>query len=94
MKLDPGKLTFGEIIEIEEKSGVEFSTVLNGGVPPTKALAALVWVLLRRDQPDLTWDDALKLELNSADDLFVDEVSSNGAAVDPTPPTVANVVSA
>jgi hypothetical protein len=86
MKLDPGKLTFAEIIEIEEKGGVEFSSVF-AGPPPVKALAAIVWVMKRREQPDLSWEDALNFELSTADALFEPEVSTNGdgPSVDPTP---------
>jgi hypothetical protein len=87
MKVNVDKLTFREILEIEEKAGVGFADVVKE--MPTKGLAALVWVIRRREQPDFSWDAALDLNFEAVDAVF-DKASQNGLgydeadAVDPT----------
>lgn len=63
MKLDINSLTNREIIEIEELAGMPFGAIgtglQSGDRPMGKALAALTFVALKRDNPAATWEQAL-----------------------------------
>lgn len=92
MKIDPDKLTFREVLDVEDKAGMGIAEVFRS--QSTAGLAALVWVVRRREQPEFSWDDALDLEISVTDSVF-EKAASNGLgspdeegdAVDPTEPT-------
>lgn len=66
-KLDPDKLTLGEIATIEDLSGRSISTLDNEEAPMGKMLAALAMIAKRRNgEPKFTWGDALALTMEEA----------------------------
>lgn len=89
VKIDPDKLTFREVCDIEDKAGMGIADVFRQ--QSTRGLAALVWVIRRRDEPAFSWEDALDLEIGVTDSIF-EKAASNGLggpdedddAVDPT----------
>lgn len=64
-------LSLGEIVDVEEASGVSMSIMQDGGTAPFKFVVALAWVVKRRSDSAFTFDDALKLKARDLADLFV-----------------------
>lgn len=60
------RLTLGEIAAIENLSGVSIDSLMDEGTPKGKALAALVFVAKKREDPDFTFDDALNTDMDEA----------------------------
>lgn len=56
LEIDLNALTNGDILDIEEKSGMSWSQIGELDDPPFRVALALVWVQLRRADPDMTWD--------------------------------------
>lgn len=50
-------MTLAEIEEIEELSGVGFGSFTSGSGVPGRAMRALVYVIRRRSEPSLTFED-------------------------------------
>jgi hypothetical protein len=62
---DPGKLRFSEAKRIEQVSGLtyyEWGAALRAG--SATASQTLVWILMRRDQPDLRFDATEDMEMD------------------------------
>jgi len=75
---DLGDLTLGEIDEIEERTGMsidEFQDFTNPekakGRPKGKMLRAMALVVLRREDPSVTWEDTadVVLDVTAAGDV-------------------------
>lgn len=64
MNIDLDDLTNGDIIEIEERTGMAFAEIgkalQDGSKPVGKLMCALTLIDMRSTNPDATWDDALK----------------------------------
>lgn len=57
---DYRRLSFRDMIEASEASGVDAVDIANlTGIARIRALAALAWVITRRSEPDLTYDQVL-----------------------------------
>jgi hypothetical protein len=91
MKVDVDKLKMREILDIEEKAGMNIAEVFR--TESMRGFAALVWVVRRRENPEFSWDAALDLDFNTAHGVL-DKAASNGLgtdgeddAADPTEPT-------
>jgi hypothetical protein len=57
---DYRRLSFRDMIEASEASGVDAVDIQNlTGIARIRALAALAWVITRRTEPDLTYDQVL-----------------------------------
>ena len=57
---DYRRLSFRDMIEASEASGVDSIDVQNlRGAAQIRALAALAWVITRRSEPDLTYEQVL-----------------------------------
>jgi hypothetical protein len=63
VRVDMAELTLGELSEVGEILGSDVSTALQGPQQP-RAIAALVWITLRRDDPTYTLDRALGLKMS------------------------------
>lgn len=66
------KLTLGEIAAVENLSGVAIDAIEDAGTPKGKALAALAFVIKKRENPDFTFENALDLDLEEAMALIGD----------------------
>ena len=63
MNIDPEDLTLREVDELESILGTGIDTAFSEGSPKAKAIAALVWITKRRDNPELTFDEVLDMNL-------------------------------
>ena len=79
-----GSLTLRELLEVEEAAKVKL-----GALDPkrmgARELAAIAWVLRRREEPAFTWDDALSLTMSE-----VNAIIGGDAEADPTQPSAPN----
>lgn len=76
VEINLDSLTLGDLEDVEELTGASFSALVNttGGMP-VKGLRALAFVSVRRDIPELTYEDcrgfrqgAIKVKDNTASD--------------------------
>ena len=61
-------LTIGEIVTIEELTGLPFDAMTDPDKPKGKLLQAIAYISKRRDNPEFTFEDAGNLKLNLASD--------------------------
>ena len=66
LDVDISELTVGEIIEIEELTGMPLDALGQSDKPKGKMLAALALVSKRRENPKFTWEDALELKITTS----------------------------
>ena len=71
--IDVNDLTIGEIVEIEERTGLPLDALGQSDKPKGKMLQALAYISKRRDNPDFTWEMAGDLK-----------ISTDSTPVDPT----------
>jgi hypothetical protein len=64
LEFDVNDLTLGEIETIEEIVGHDVLRELGRGTPGVKTLLAVVYVIKRRSDPDVTLDDVRGLKVN------------------------------
>ena len=67
INLDPDALTLQDCEDIEEYCGVSIGSILGPGGIPAKALTALAWIVMRRDDKDLTMDAVRELTIGEID---------------------------
>jgi hypothetical protein len=65
-KFDFESLTLEEVELIENLTNTGIDEAFGNGKPKGKALAAFVWVVLKRDNPSYKMEDAKKLSLKEA----------------------------
>ena len=63
--IDINDLTIGEIVEIEERTGLPLDALGQADKPKGKMLQALAYISKRRDNPDFTWEMAGDLKINT-----------------------------
>ena len=61
-------LSIGEIVSIEELTGLPFDAMTDPDKPKGKLLQAIAYISKRRDNPEFTFEDAGNLKLNLASD--------------------------
>lgn len=67
------KLTLGEIAAVENLAGVSIDSIGQDETPKGKAMAALVFITKKRDNPDFTFEDALNMDMDEALAIISDE---------------------
>jgi hypothetical protein len=65
-KFDFESLTLEEVELIENLTNSGIDEAFGNGKPKGKALAAFVWVVLKRDNPNYKMEDAKKVSLKDA----------------------------
>lgn len=65
LEFDVNALTLGEIETIEEIVGRDVLRELGRGTPGAKTLIAVVYVIKRRSDPDVTLDDIRQMNVNT-----------------------------
>ncbi|CAB4142579.1 hypothetical protein UFOVP437_23 [uncultured Caudovirales phage] len=65
-KFDFESLTLEEVELIENLTNSSIDEAFGNGKPKGKALAAFVWVVLKRDNPNYKMEEAKKLSLKDA----------------------------
>ena len=66
--IDINDLTIGEIVEIEERTGLPLDALGQADKPKGLMLQALAYISKRRDNPDFTWEMAGALKISTASD--------------------------
>lgn len=86
--VDPGKLSFGEAKKIESATGLTFTQWGNQlAAGSLTALQALVWVMLRRTNPELRFDDVDDFNLEEVAIVGDEAAKPKGAGRRPVDPT-------
>jgi hypothetical protein len=70
MNIDFNSLTLDEVEIVENLCQKSIETLMDDGVPRGRALKALIFILMRRNNPDYTIEQAGKLSLAEAAALF------------------------
>lgn len=65
-KFNVEDLTLGEVSLVEDLSGLPISAIADDAQPKGKALTALVFVMLKRENPAATYQDATEIPLKEA----------------------------
>ena len=65
ISIDPENLTLREVDELETLLGVGIDAAFTTGSPKAKAIAALVWITRRREEPELTFDEVFDMNLSA-----------------------------
>lgn len=62
--INPDELTIADVADIEDAVGRPIGELFTGesSAPQGRALQALVWISMRRDDPSFTWEDAGKVK--------------------------------
>lgn len=68
--MDVTQLTIGEMAKVEELSGSPIGHFGNDDKPQAKLLAALVYVLKRREDKTFKYDDALGMTTDELSDFL------------------------
>ena len=63
--IDINALTIGEIVEIEERTGLPLDALGQADKPKGLMLQALAYISKRRDNPDFTWEMAGDLKITT-----------------------------
>ena len=63
--IDVNDLTIGEIVEIEERTGLPLDALGQADKPKGKMLQALAYISKRRDNPEFTWEMAGELKITT-----------------------------
>jgi hypothetical protein len=66
MTIDLDDLTIGEVIEIEDLTGLPLDALQDTTLPKGRTLQAMAFISRRRVDPDFTFEDAANLKLNMA----------------------------
>ena len=62
--IDPNDLTFGELEELEDLTGVTLTDLSKEGVK-AKVITVLTWFALRKKEPETTLDDVRAMDMSS-----------------------------
>ena len=81
--MDIQKLTLGEIAKVEELSGLSINEIGSQKAPQGKALAALVFVMKRRDDNKFTFADAMDLSMDEVTEILGLNDEDDVADLDP-----------
>ena len=80
-KIDVNELTIGDIEELETLVGKPFGEIFADGNLSAKAMAAIVYVVKRRDEPGFTLDDARTMKLGEIEfDVEPDPTKPGGSS--------------
>ena len=63
--IDINDLTIGEVVLIEEMTGLPLDALGQPDVPKGKMMQALAFISKKRDDPDFTWEQAGELKINT-----------------------------
>tara|TARA_R110000824_G_scaffold292421_2_gene480848 strand:- start:2577 stop:2828 length:252 start_codon:yes stop_codon:yes gene_type:complete len=66
--VDLNDLTIGEVVEIEERTGLPLDALGDPGKPKGKLLQTLAFIAKRREDPEFTWEQAGELKISTSAD--------------------------
>jgi hypothetical protein len=64
------RLTIGEVAKLEQLSGQAMDELFAAGQPKGLAMAAMVFVIQKRTNPELTWEEVLNIPLDDLQSIF------------------------
>ena len=64
--IDINDLTIGEVVEIEDLTGLPLDALGQADKPKGRMLQALAFISKRREDPDFTWEMAGELKISTA----------------------------
>lgn len=68
LEVDPNALTLGDVEDVEDYCGKPIGEILKPDVPlSAKAMTALAWVVLRRQEPGISIDQVRELQFANLD---------------------------
>ena len=71
LSFDPDDMTAADLVYIEEYSGCSFAEFATAEkLPPMKAMIAMVYVVLRKDDPSVKVEDVEQMKLNALIDTL------------------------
>ena len=69
VQIDLNSLTFREMIDFEDIAQVPLDEFVDKGTKKSRALLALTFISMRRQNPDVTLDEVMDLEVQETVDL-------------------------
>ena len=63
--IDINDLTIGEVVEIEELTGLPLDALGQPDAPKGKMMQALAFISKKREDPDFTWEQAGELRISA-----------------------------
>jgi hypothetical protein len=81
VRIDQATLTFAELGDIEDELGASLSALFEKG--QARAMAAIVWVTVRRNDPTFTYQQALQYgpaDIENTEDADPEAPSANDGA--------------
>lgn len=78
MSFNANNLTLGEVALVEDLSGIPIGSIAEDDKPKGKALAALILVLKKREDPKFTMNQAMAFTLDEATALLGDGEDEDG----------------
>lgn len=78
IRLDQDTLTFEELDAVEVELGMSLSQIFE--VSQARGVAALAWVIIRRDKPEFTFEEAMKLRPADVDLVSNSDPEAQGAS--------------
>jgi hypothetical protein len=87
IRVDTNELTLGELAELEETMGASLQSVMENS--QARGMAAIVWLIRRREDPAFTLADALNIRMGDLDMVTPGEALavSNGGKPQSLPAT-------
>ncbi len=89
MRLDMADLTLGELADVTEMLGVGLQDALQGPKQPL-AMAAIAWIIHRRDDPTYTYEQAKTLRMADLEVVNTDPEALAGDNGDGPPVSLAS----
>lgn len=71
--IDVNTLTLGEIEEVETRARMGIGALQDPAAPKAKLLRALVFVLMRRNDPAVRWEDTANMSMAELDSLISED---------------------
>ena len=81
-RIDQGKFELWEIEDLEDAIGHTVAEYFNDPAPPMRFMRGLLWLRIRRDHPQVTFDDLRTVNLDALEAAFSSPVEDEG--LDPT----------
>lgn len=83
-KVDPGKLKLRELAEAERQVGRRIAGELQSGDLGIDTMQALLWVVLRKHHPQMTFEQAGEYDMDTLQAAFEGDQAEQGGGLDPT----------
>lgn len=69
-QIDFNTMTLDEVEQIEQLTGRGIDAIMGDGAPRGRAFKAIIFVMMKRTNPSFTFEDAGKLSMEEAANMF------------------------